>query len=313
MAIDRVAIAKAAQDTGTISAGRGLKVAQVTEFYELAKNEPTLVRDLTPQYMTAPTEPVASLEFTGRITRSAEEATAFTSSERGRMTASGKDLVAKKIRCEVEITDEFRKDNIMGMSVDNYLRGKMAAQFALDWQDLLVLGDTESSDALLSRFDGIIKQIEDVGTGVFDLSSADMSVTDDLLWYLWTKLANKYRRDKKSLRIYANDNMISAYKQWFGKRETSAGDNVVINGEEMTRFNGVRFYDVCSMPDGYLLLTSYKNIRPGLWLDVTPYYWEYPPGGYALVGLDLRGDVKIIEDDLAVLAKGLNIAGMTTA
>lgn len=313
MPVDRIAVAKAAQDTGTLAAGRGLQVAQVTEFYQLAMDEPTIVGDLTPQYMTAPTEPVASLEFTGRITRAAEEATAFTSDERGRMTASGKDLIAKKIKAEVQITDEFRKDNIMGQSVDNYLRAKMAAQWALDWQDLLINGNLLSSDALLKRFDGVLKQIDTIGTGVFDLSSADMSVTDELLWYMWHKLLNKFRGDKANLRLYSNDNGISSYKQWFGKRETSAADTIIQDGQEIVRFNGVRFFDVCSMPDGYLLLTNRKNIRPGIWLDVIPYYWEYPPGGYALVGLDMRGDVKLIEDDLAVLVKGLNVAGMTTA
>jgi hypothetical protein len=204
-------------------------------------------------------------------------------------------------------------EHIMGVSVNNYIRAKMAARFALDFQDMIVLGNTGSADAGIKAFNGIIKQIETIATGVYDLSSSSLSISDEVLWYMWYRLATKYRNDKGNLRIYCNDNGISNYKQWFGKRETSMGDATVINGQEVVRFNGIRFYDVTSMPDGYLLLTNHNNIKPGVWLNVQPYVFEFPPAGYTLYGLNMRADVKIIEDDCAVLLEGLNTTGMTTA
>ena len=287
MPVNPIDVAKATQNLASIATAGKMNPQQFAAYFQLVQDQPTFLADLNIQYMTADTALIESLEFVGRITRSAEEDTAFEDSETSSLTASKKTLSSKKIRCEVPITDEFLMENLIGEPAVNYVRTKMAARNALDLQDLFVLGDTTlTTDPLLKRLDGVIKQFETIGTGVVDYSSDDVAISDDILWSAYLALPARYRKDKANLRIYCNDDVISTYKQWFGKRETSNGDTVTINGMQVTMFNGVRFYDVTSWPAGSFLLTNRMNLKPGIRKDVTAYVYPQPRQGRTYYGLN---------------------------
>ncbi|MFH0825760.1 MAG: phage major capsid protein, partial [Pseudomonadota bacterium] len=299
-------IAKAAMTTATVAAAGRLNDQQFAEFIRLVQEEPTLLGDVRIQPMASHTAKLESLEFGGRITFKPTEGVAASPEQRGSLNASKVELHAVEIQCEVSLTHSLREENLMRDNLDDYVRDRMVQRFALDLQDLMVLGDLQSTDPFLATLDGLLEQAV---THVIDHTSSPIAVTDDAFYDGFVRLPARFRRDKRNLRIYCNSDVIAAFNKYLAGRETSIGDIRMVDGTEKTFWNGIELYEVTSVPPSKYLLTNRKNIVLGVFREVYPYTEEQPSARQTLYGLTMRVDVKYAEETAVVKCQGLNPSG----
>ena len=301
-----VQIAKAGMTAGTTLATAGLfGPEQFKKFFELVQLEPTLMRDLEIQPMGASVSKMESLEFGGPITISVDEEEEVLATDYGEMTAAHKDLEAKKIKATASLTWEFKEDLLKtGQSPEAYVSAKMAKRFALDMQYLGWLGDTTlTGNKLLKRLDGFFKQMTSNG---IDYTSDAQPVNEDRFYEAYLSLPERYRQDKSNLRFYCNDDIITAYNHQISKRETTLGDIRMINGAQYTFWNGVMLYPVSDCTAGTMALTSRKNLKPGVYRDVTSYQWEDYDRERTKYAISARIDFKVYETAGCVPMIGMN-------
>ena len=307
--IPSVQLAKADPDfmtSAVLESGGKLNPQQFDYYIELIKDQPTMLRDITIQPMNSHTLNLDNLDFMGRVTKKAVEGIAFTDAQMAKLTADQNQLIARKMRAEFPITGEMRKMNLMRDGVDDYAMGRLLVQNALDQQDLMVLGDTNSADELLMLYNGLIKKAT---THVIDLSSTPVQVTDDAFYESFLTLNKKYRQDKANLRFYCSSNIQAGFNKWISSRQTIRGDIQLIDGTQYTYYDGMMVYPVSSMPDDTMILTNKKNIVLGILQDIETYKWMYPRGDITYYGLYIWSDVGFIEEPGVVVYKGLNAFG----
>lgn len=303
-----VQVAKDTMTTTIISAAGKLNAQQFNEYVRLVQDKATFIRDVRMQIMKSHTAKIESLEFGGRITRKATEGVAIADEERGQLAASKVELIATKIQAEVGYTYELAQDSLLQdrNAFNAMVRDRLGERFALDWDDLVVNGDTANTgDPLLKSFDGVIKHCE---TNVIDMTLNEQTVTDDVFYAGYIALPSRYRRDKPSLRFYCNSDVITAYNKYLAGRETSLGDIRTVDGTDRTTWNGIELFEVSCFPDGYYLLTSKNNVVVGIYEIIETYSDEQPSAGVTLFGQRVRTDVKYVEEAATVLYKGLSPA-----
>jgi hypothetical protein len=308
-----VDVAKAGMTTSTIASAGKLNSQQFDNYVALARDASAFVSDVRMQVMESHTAKLESLEFGGRITIMATEGQAVAEEDRGTLVASKVELIAKEIQCEISYTYQLAMDSILRdrARFNADVSGKMALRFALDWDDLLVNADTANTgDSLLKTLNGIVKQTQ---TNVLDYTLNEQTVTDNAFYAMWLALSPKYRRNKADMRIYCNDDVISAFNKYIASRPTSLGDIRMVNGSQETLWNGVLLKEISCFPSGCALLTSRQNVVVGIYNQIMTYSDEQPSAGVYLVGQRLRTDVKYVEEEGSVLFKGLSpAAGVTT-
>ena len=301
---------KADMSTATLVTGGALNPEQLDYFVQLIQDQPTFLKDIQIYRMNSYETKLEHLEFTGPITQSAEELTEFTSDQNGAMTGTRTTLEAKKLRAQVKISDEMRMDNLLRNNLDNYVLQKLAHRFSLDLQNLCINGNTSlTEDPLLKRFNGVLKQANQLG---IDMTGNPQTVTDDPFFNGFMVLPQRFRPFKPDLRFYCNSDVETAYNKWLSGRPTALGDIKITNGTQVTFWNGTQLFVVSDMPQGEYLLTSKNNIVMGVYQEIIPYKWVYPPGGYTLYGLWVRCDIKINDVSGAVRYQGLNPAANLT-
>jgi HK97 family phage major capsid protein len=293
--------------TTTLSTAGRFGPEQFANFFELVQEEPTLMQDLTIQPMGASVSKLESLEFGGPITVSAEEGVGTDAADYGILTASKKELEAKKIRAVVPLSYEFIEDLLTkNQSPEDYVAAKMAKRFALDLERLAWLGDTASEDKLLMRLNGFRKQMTANG---IDYSEDPQPVNEDRFLEMYLALPKRYRMDKRNLRFYCDDDIVAAWKHKISKRETGAGDTLLLNGIERPTWNGIPLYSFAAANAGEMALTSRLNLKPGVYRDIRTFRYDYPLDEIVYFGMTMRLDFKIFEVDGCVLMEGLDVNG----
>lgn len=297
---------KADMSTGTLQTGGLLNPEQFDYFVQLIQDQPTFLQDVQIHRMNSYETKLEHLEFTGQITRAADELIEFTTDEQGTMTGTSGTLTAKKLRAQVKISDEMRMDNILRENLDNYVLQKLAHRFSLDLQHLVINGSTAlTGDPLLKAFNGVLVQANQL---VIDNSGDPQAITDNCFYDGFLTLPQRFRPFKPELRFYCNSDVETAYSKWLSSRPTAVGDIKMINGTEQSFWSGVQLFVVSAMPTGEYLLTSRNNVVVGIYREIVPYKWVYPPAGFTIYGLWVRADVTINDASGAVRYKGLNAA-----
>jgi HK97 family phage major capsid protein len=304
-------VTKGDMTTANFALGGELNDQQFDDFFELVKDQPTLVQDITIQPMDSHTAKLESFGFGGRITHKAIEGTAPTSDKRAEMTGSKVELKAEEIQVEARVSLTMA-ENSLKKDPDafyDYVVARMAEQFALDVEYLIINGDKDSSDDYLSTIDGLL--VQSVSHVV--PYAVPTTIDDDVLYAGILAYPAKYRADKANIRYYCNSDAEEAYKKFISTNLNSVGAVRMVEGTDITYYSGKRFYVVSSMPTDTVLLTNRKNIVLGVFRDVTPYRYPDYSARQMVFGLTMRLDTKYGEEDGVVKITGLNPSGTTTS
>jgi hypothetical protein len=255
------------------------------------------------------------------------------------VTFSKVSLTSVKLRLDWEVSTESLEDNIEGSSLEDHLAQVMARQTANDLDDLLINGNTSSSNTLLKALDGFVKLALASGTTVDEGGdNVSRSVFDRVL----RNLPNKYLQRRNELRfftgpgivqdaIYSLQNPNSATEATAGAPSpgSTTGDMAFLNGAMRANGGvgstglapfGIGLIEVPLMPEavsgdysgaagshGYVELTFPNNRVVGLHRDITVYREFQPKTDTIEYTQYMRVACNIENADSYVIAKNVKL------
>jgi hypothetical protein len=128
-------------------------------------------------------------------------------------------LTTVKLRLDWELTTESLEDNIEGDSLEDHVARLMATQTANDLEDLLIHGDTTSTDPLLKSLDGWRKRVRtdghvvDAAGGYLTRATFDRGLR---------AMPNKYLQRRVALKWYTSSSLVQDYA-WSLSLSTDTG------------------------------------------------------------------------------------------
>lgn len=245
-------------------------------------------------------------------------------------TFSKVSLTTVKLRLDWELSTESLEDNLEGTDLEDHIARLMATQAGNDVEDVLINGDTASSDGLLQAFDGFRKKTL-AGGHVVDAAGAGAgsAIFNSAL----KKLPRKYKQRRNQLRFFTGSNLVQDYLYNLTNVSSSPFDiaSGIIRGEvagpegspgSVTPFAfGIPVVNVPLMDEtragtysgasgqhGEVHLTFPQNFIVGIKRDVTVYRLFQPKKDTIEYTLYIRVGCAVENLDAHVVVKNVKVA-----
>jgi len=277
------------------SNGGYLNAEQANRFLDLIIDTPTIFQEIRTVRMTSPQRKVEKLGFGSRILRAAPASgETLDATDRAKPTTSKVELSTKEIIAEVHVPYDVLEDNIEHENMEASIMRHIGYRAALDLEELLVLGDTTSSDAYLALLNGLIKQ-----TTTNTASYADV-ISKAAFKSAIKTMPNKYLRDRPSMRFWVSPDNETEYLDTLADRETSLGD-AMVEGYRRAPAYAVPVVPAVMVPDANILFTYPKNIIWGVQRQISIETDKDIRARTHIIVLTMRIDMKYETEDAAVL------------
>ena len=158
MATQEEILAKANEVTTSVvgaDSGGLLNAEQANRFLDFVVDQSVLMQNSRVVRMRTPTMDIDKMAVGTRLLAKATEAT--DTGTNAAVTFSKVSMTSVKLRLDWEVSTESLEDNIEGASLEDHIAQVMARQTANDLDDLLINGNTSSSNTLLKALDGFVK------------------------------------------------------------------------------------------------------------------------------------------------------------
>lgn len=195
---DEVTTSVVGNDSGGL-----LKPAQSNRFLDFVIDQSVLMQNSRVVRMRTPQMEIDKLSVGTRLLAKATEAT--DTGANSPVTFSKVSISTVKLRLDWAISTESLEDNIEGASLEDHIAQVMARQTANDMDDLLINGNTSSSNTLLKALDGFVKlakasgQVVDEGGDNISRSTFDRILRN---------LPNKYLQQRNQLRFFSGSGLV---------------------------------------------------------------------------------------------------------
>ncbi|PCK20271.1 phage major capsid protein [Bacillus pumilus] len=257
-------INKAEVTLATLKTGGLMNPTQSSTFIRMVQNAPTLLQDARVIPMDSDAQKIEKIGFGQRILRPGQEGVGLTNEQKSAPTTSTVELNAKEVIAEVNITYDTLENNIEGDNLQNTIMQMLAERAAVDIEELILNGDTKSSDAYLAQLDGIRKQAT---SHIVDVAGEPL--TRQVFKEGYKAVPPKYLRVPQEFRFYTSPGQEVEWKDKVADRQTGLGDAAVQGG--LSSAFGVPVKGIANMQpydeDGTdvsdILLTHPKNIILG--------------------------------------------------
>lgn len=284
--------------------GGVLVPAQARNFIRTLIDESVVMPMATVVPMRAPTQRLEKIKFGERVLRAGAEGQALGANDRAAPDLSRVELNAQLFKAEVRLNNEVLEDSIERQQLRQTIMAILAERIALDMDEVIINGDTSSTDPFLAKFDGILKQ---ASVNVVDAGRTPISKTvfRDML----KAMPTAFLRNKRKMRFFLPVDTEIEYRDTTAARETPGGDMYLQEDNPVT-YSGVPIIDVPLFPETLgpsfdeqdCLLTDPKNINVGIWRQVTMETDKDISAGVLIVVATLRFDTKIAETAATVKA-----------
>lgn len=282
-----------------VSDGGYLNVEQANRFILKIQKQPTMLNQVRRVTMSAPKRDVDKIGFASRILQPAPTSgQALLASQRSAPTTSKITLETKEMIAEVNIPYDVLEDNIERGGLEGTIMGMIAERVALDLEELLITGDTTSSDAFLAQLNGVVKQCSSHLVDASTLTSSDMSKL--LLKEAIKAMPVQYLRNRAAMRYFVSHANETDYRDTLADRETGLGDTL-IEGIRPVSAYGVPVVPAALMPETYILLTHPLNLIWGIQRDIMMETDKDIRKRVVIIVVTLRCDFKFEEEDACVL------------
>jgi hypothetical protein len=242
-----------------------LNPEQNNTFIRLMMDEPTLLQDVRTIPMSSPTMKINKIGFGSRVMRPArqtEGVRALTPPEYAKPTTTQIELETKEVICELHLPYEVLEDNIEKADLENTILSLLAERAALDFEDLLVNGDTTGVDddgmGFITYMDGALKQIH---SNTVDAMGAPISAT--VFNNVIKALPTRFRRNRNQMRLYVPMNVEQDYRLALSSRGSPLGDATLTGDKDVPVF-GVGMKGAALMKQDRILFTNPSNIIFGV-------------------------------------------------
>lgn len=257
-------INKAEMTLASLKTGGLMNPTQSNTFIRMVQNAPTLLQDARVIPMESDSQKIEKIGFGQRILRPGQEGVGLTNEQKTAPTTSTVQLTAKEVIAEVNITYDTLENNIEGDNLQNTIMQMLAERAAVDIEELILNGDTASSDAYLAQLDGIRKQAT---SHIVDVAGEPL--TRQVFKQGYKAVPSKYLRIPQEFRFYTSPGQEVEWKDKVAERQTNLGDAAVQGG--LSSAFGVPVKGIANMQpyveDGAdvsdILLTHPKNIILG--------------------------------------------------
>ena len=277
-------IAEKSMQTSDLSGGtRGglLNIAQADRFitYMFDLTQMTKLRLVR---MDRPRMELDKLAIGTRLLRKATEMTTVTDSSS--FTTSKVTLTTTKLVLPWDISRDTYKANIERSGVADTIQRLMAIQAGNDFEELAILGDTTSSDAMLVAFDGW-RKLANASSDTVQVMFSGSGLSKAIFSKMIKNMPVKYRTRRNELRFYAPSNLVQDYVEGLSDRETQLGDQLLSEGARAVAY-GIPIVEVALMPStlsgtyggatgnhGDVYLTFPENFITGVLEDIVIFHW----------------------------------------
>lgn len=300
MTTNKELIQKADMALANLASGGQMTPEQAQRFIEMMQNTPTILRSARVEPMAKAQTEINKIGFDSRILRPAPAGrTALADADRSKPATSKILLNPQKVQAEIFLDDEVLDNNIEGENMFDTVMRLAAERAALDLEELIVKGDTSSSDAYLALIDGVMKQ---ASAHVVDFASA--AITKDAFKKAYKAVPQQYLRNPRDWRFYTSHHASLEWMDQVAARQTGLGDRA-LEGGVVTAY-GVNVEGI-AMIQPYdngagkqvsdILFTHPKNIIVGIRRDITvEYERNIREQGWTIV-LTAKLDTKFEEAD----------------
>jgi HK97 family phage major capsid protein len=231
------------------------------------------------------------------------EYTALAAADRSVPTTSKLILDTRKIMAETWIPYDVLEDNIEQSGLEATIMSMLTEHASLDLEELLLKGDTTSSDPYLALSNGVIK-LASVHTVNYATPPTDIDY--QIFKAGIQSLPSKYLRLRNKMRFYVSHFIESEYAASMAARMTVLGDSRLTSDYS----NGLQAFGVpiapCSnMPNGTCIFTDPQNIILGIQRKIQVETDKDIRGQYFIIVLSMRIAIAIEEPDAVVKITGL--------
>lgn len=273
MLTDNQIIQKADLALSDITSDGGLlHPTQFEQFVRTLIDQPTILNEARVVRMPSPKYDVNKIKFGSRILQYGSQNTAASDTEhsgryltqagRSKPTTSKVQLDAKEVMAEVRIPYEVLEDNIERDQLGSTILALIAERAALDMEELIIKGDTASSDTYLALFEGLLEQAT---SNV--VNAAGSALTPQVLNNVKKAMPTPFRRNPAEMRYYVNMDDESDYRLGISSRGSNLGDAVLVGNQPLQVF-GSLMKPAAMMTAGYAVYTNPANIVFGIHRDV---------------------------------------------
>lgn len=304
-------IEKATMTLSDLAAGGLMNPTQFNKFYRMMIDQPTILHEARTVPMSSDSMKIEKIGFGQRILRPGVEATALTENQRSKPTTGKITLNAKEVIAEVNISYDTLENNIEGQSLHNTIVQMIAERASLDIEELIVNGDTTSSDDYLALIDGLRKQAT---SHIVDHQGGDFARA--VLKKLYGSVPAKYLRNPADFRYYMSHVNELNWRDEIANRNTGLGDTTLTGTNRPNAYGvptqGIAMLQPYSATIGGsatqvsdLLLTHPKNIVLGVSRNVRLEFDKDIRSRTFIIVLTMKLDTKFEEED--AVAKAINV------
>jgi hypothetical protein len=218
-------INKAEMTLATLKTGGLLNPKQSSQFIRMVQNTPTILRDARVVPMDGDTQKIEKIGFGQRILRAGTEGVALSKEQRAVPTTSTVSLNAKEVIAEVNITYDTLENNIEGDNLKDTIMTLLAERAAVDIEELMLNGDTDSTDPYLAQLNGFRKQAV---SHIVDVAGEPIS--RQVFKRGYKAMPSKYLRVPQDFRFYTSPGTEVDWKDKVADRQTNLGDAAVQGG-----------------------------------------------------------------------------------
>jgi HK97 family phage major capsid protein len=275
---------------------------------------PTMLRAVRTVPMDAPEMRLNKIGFGQRILRAAAQGTSpyqldsgannrnLAAADRVRPQTSQVTLNTKEVMAEVRIPYEVLEDNIEKGNLTDTILTLIAERAALDLEELLILGDTASTDNFLKLHNGVLKLLT---TNVVNWNNAAVSI--HAFNTLKKALPTRYRRNLGAMRFFSSMDRESDYRVTVAARQTGLGDNALTTNTAPLPVLGVPLLGAALMPNAQMVFTDPQNVILGIQRNIRIEQDRDIRSREIVIVLTARIAIQIEEEDAA--AKLINLGG----
>lgn len=294
-----------------LTTGSGVLVpAQAASFMRLLIKEAVLMGMATVVPMRAPKQDIGQIKFGSRILRNGSEATALSETDRAKPDLSNVELDAKLFKAEVRLSNEVLEDSIEQGQLKNTIMQLMAERISLDMDEILVSGDTTSSDSFLAQFNGLIKQVV---SNTYD--HVDTTTNRTLFKNMLKAMPSEYLRNKKAMRLLTSVDSEIDYRDALADRATANIGDRFVEFDAPAMYSGVPVVSVPMFPENIgtsthctsPILIDPKNMQVGIWRQIQVETDKLIREGVTLIVATLRFDMKLAVEAAAVKATNVKV------
>jgi HK97 family phage major capsid protein len=301
--VNRDLISKAVFNLNTLTTGGRLNTEQANAFIQSLIDEPTLINDARTVKMTGDSRKIEKIGFGQRVLHPGVEGTDPGESNYSAPTTGTVELNAKEFIAVVKITDDTIENNIEGTSIEDTIMSLLAKRVALDMEEIVVKGDTASSDLFLKQLNGLKKQAT---AHIVDAASAALG--KDIFKNAKKAMPKKYLRNASDSRFYVSYNTETEWTDVVGERVGQNGDDSFLNASVKPAYGipvkGIAMLDAYDNGSGIdvsdALLVNPQNIIVGISRDIRIETERKPRERASYIVLTLKMDVKFEEEDAVV-------------